>query len=131
MAEAGERVYTLMVEVGRVPGDGLPEDCDGAAILCFASGRSERHAVDETVAVLREAGMAPLEVESHGTIEEREAAGMPLSEEDRALAARALAENAVIVVQVVPFDDDAEEGAPPPAGPIAGRGPGRRQGERG
>src|SRR6056297_2319648 len=102
-------VYTLMVEVGRSEGDGLPEDCDGAAVLVFCAGRGERNAVDEAVAVLREAGMAPLSVESHGSIAEREAAGQPLSEEDAALAARALAENAVIVLQVMPFHDDDDE----------------------
>ncbi|MGW8187289.1 MAG: hypothetical protein ACWGNK_08475, partial [Desulfobacterales bacterium] len=41
--------------------DGLPEGATGAGLLCFASGRTERHAVDETVKVLKDAGMAPLE----------------------------------------------------------------------
>lgn len=110
--ERAEEVYTLMVEVGRAEGDGLPADCDGAALLCFASGRSERHAVDGTVVVLREAGLAPLSVESHGTVAEREAAEQPFSDEDRALAARAAEENAVIVVQLMPFSDDDAADAP-------------------
>jgi hypothetical protein len=104
-----------MVEVGRAEDDGLPEDCDGAAILCFSAGRTEREAVDGAVQVFREAGMAPLAVESHGTVGEREAQG-PLTEDDRTLAARALAENAVIVLQVVPFEDEEAGGGPRDAG---------------
>ena len=62
-----ETVYILLVEIGRVEGDGLPEGAAGAALVCYAAGRTERHAVDETVKVLREAGMAPLDVSSYGT----------------------------------------------------------------
>lgn len=102
-------VFLLMVEVGRSAGDGLPEDCDGAALLCFASGKTEKQAVDETVQVLRTAEMAPLSVESHGSVAERLAAGHPLSDDDRAFAHRALDENAVIVAQVVPFHDDDDD----------------------
>lgn len=132
-------VYTLMVEVGRAEDDGLPAGCDGAAILCFSAGRTEREAVDGAVAVLREAGMAPLSVESHGTIRDRERTG-PLTEDDHALAARALAEDAVIVLQVVPFEDeegtgDEDDGDGSGNGPgggagspalAGGRGPSRR-----
>lgn len=102
---AGLEVYTLMVEVGRAEGDGLPEGATGAALLCYAAGRTERHAVDETVAVLRQADLAPLEVEALGTIAEREAAGEEIGAEDRALMQRALAENAVIVAQLEVFRD--------------------------
>lgn len=104
-------VFLLMVEVGRSSGDGLPEDCDGAALLCFAAGRSERHAVDETVAVLRQADLAPLSVESHGSVAERVASGEELSEDDLSLARRALDENAVIVSQMIPFNDEEDESA--------------------
>ncbi len=95
-----ETVYILLVQTGRAEGDGLPGRATGAALICYASGRTERHAVDETVKVLREAGMAPLEVSSYGT---REAPELELGDEEKALMARALAENAVIVVQLTPL----------------------------
>ncbi len=103
MAEA--QVYTLLVQVGRAAGDGLPEGATGAALLCYAAGRTEKNAVDETVAVLRQADLAPLEVEAIGSLPEREAAGEEIGEEDRALMRRALDENAVIVVQVELLND--------------------------
>ena len=101
MADA---VYTLLVEVGRKADDGLPDGTTGAAMLCYASGKTEKAAVDATVAVLRDAGLAPLEVESYGSRPEREAAGEEIGPEDAALMDRALAENAVIVAQVTTFD---------------------------
>ena len=117
MAEKAElQVYTLMVDLGRKAGDGLPEGCDGAAMLCYCAGHSEREAVNETVSVLEAAGMAPLEVESHGTRAEREAEGHVIGTEDAALMERALAENAVIVAQLLPFTDadtDEPDAAPP------------------
>ncbi len=97
-----ETVYILLVETGRAEGDGLPEGATGAALICYASGRTEKHAVDETVKVLREAGMAPLEVSSYGT---QDALDLELGDEERALMARARAENAVIVAQVTILDD--------------------------
>jgi len=97
-----ERVYILMVEVGRATDDGLPDGATGAGLVCYASGRTERHAVDETVKVLREAGMSPLEVTSYGTREEPD---IELGEEDLALMQRALDENAVIVASMTTFDD--------------------------
>ncbi len=126
MADAPREVYTLMVELGRRAGDGLPEDCDGAALLCYAAARSEKEAVDETVAVLRQADLAPLTVEVHGSRAEREAEGQAISPEDHALMDRAIAENAVIVAQMLPFHDEDDEprSAPPreagPDGPDAG-----------
>ena len=103
MAES--QVYTLLVQVGRAAGDGLPAGATGAALLCYAAGRTERNAVDETVAVLRLAELAPLEVEALGTLAEREAAGEAIGDADRALMHRALAENAVVVAQVEVFHD--------------------------
>ena len=103
MAEA--EVYTLLVQVGRAAGDGLPEGATGAALLCYAAGRTEKNAVDETVAVLRQADLAPLEVEAIGSMAEREAAGEVIGDEDRALMQRALSENAVIVAQVELLQD--------------------------
>lgn len=97
-----ETVYILLVETGRIAGDGLPDGSTGAAMMCYASGRTERHAVDETVKVLREAGMAPLDVSSYGT---RDAPEVELGDEEKALMDRALAENAVIVASVTLLED--------------------------
>ena len=101
--KAPEQVYILLVEVGRLEGDGLPDSATGAALMCYASGRTEKHAVDETVKVLKEAGLAPLEVESYGTRDRPE--GMVLGPDELELMDRALAENAVIVASITTFDD--------------------------
>jgi hypothetical protein len=61
--------------------------------------------VRETVALLRAADMAPLEVTGHGSRGEREAAGEAIDPAEAALMDRALAENAVVVAQVTPFFD--------------------------
>ena len=98
-------VYTLVVEVGRKPGDGLPEGATGAALLCYATGVDEAEAVRETVAILKQAGLAPLDVTGHGTRRERTAAGDEIAAEEAALMQRAADENAVIVAQMTPFDD--------------------------
>jgi hypothetical protein len=101
----GAGVYTLLVEVGRKAGDGLPEGATGAGLLCYAAGRDEAEAVRETVALLKDADMAPLEVTGHGSRTEREAAGEAIDPAEAALMDRALAENAVVVAQVTPFFD--------------------------
>lgn len=98
-------VYTLLVEVGRRPGDGLPEGATGAALLCYATGVDEAEAVREAVAVLRQADMAVLSVEGMGTADERAAAGFAAEADEAALMAQAAAENAVVVAQVTPFFD--------------------------
>ena len=98
-------VYTLVVEVGRKPDDGLPETATGAALMCYASGVDEAEAVRETVAVLKQAGLAPLDVTGHGTLEERLAEGDEIGPDERDLMDRAGAENAVIVVQTNAFYD--------------------------
>ena len=103
--KARAEVYLLVVEVGRAPDDGLPDGAAGAALLCYAAGADEDEAVRETVALLRTAGMSPLEVTGYGTAAEREAEGEEIDPEHRAMMDRALAENAVIVVQVTPFSD--------------------------
>ena len=60
---------------------------------------------------MKQADMAPLDVTGHGTLDERLAAGHEIGEDERALMARAKAENAVIVVQVTPFfGDDQDNG---------------------
>ncbi|MXQ09378.1 hypothetical protein GQ651_16145 [Alphaproteobacteria bacterium GH1-50] len=108
-----QQVYTLVVQVGRKAGDGLPDGATGAALMCFASGVDEAEAVRETVAVLKQADLAPLDVTGHGTLDERLAEGHEIDEDERALMDRALADNAVIVVQMTPFfgDDDGEADA--------------------
>jgi len=103
------RVYTLVVDVGRKPGDGLPDASTGAALMVYASGVDEAEAVRETVAILKQADMAPLDVTGHGTADERRAQGQQIEPEEEALMARALAENAVIVAQVTPFFEEAKQ----------------------
>jgi hypothetical protein len=98
-------VYTLVVEVGRKAGDGLPDKATGAALMCYAAGIVEAEAVRETVAILKQADLAPLDVSGHGTRAEREEAGEEIAPEEIALMDRAAAENAVIVVQMTPFYD--------------------------
>lgn len=84
------QVYTLLVEVGRKQDDGLPEGCEGAALLCYTPARDEAEAVRETVAILKEAGLAPLDVSGHGTAEDREEEGHEIGPEERELMQRAL-----------------------------------------
>jgi hypothetical protein len=102
-----QEVYTLLVQVGRKPGDGLPEDATGAGMLCYVSARDEAEAVREAVTLLKAADLAPLDVTGYGTLAEREATG-EVSSEERELMTRACAENAVVVAEVTPFFD------PPP-----------------
>ena len=101
-------VYTLLVEVGRKSGDGLPDGATGAALMCYASGVDEEEAVRETVAVLKTADMNVLEVSGYGSLEEREAEGHDIPDEERALMARALDENSVIVAQTTVFREGDE-----------------------
>ncbi len=98
-----QQVFTLLVEIGRKSGDGLPKAATGAALVIYASGIDEAEAVRETVAILKQADTAPLDVTGYGTLAEREAEGHDISDEDRALMQRALDENAVIVAQMTPF----------------------------
>ena len=98
-------VYTLVVEVGRKAGDGLPNSATGAAVMCYASGVDEAEAVRETVAILKQADMAPLDVTGYGTPDDRRAAGHEIGAEEAELMQKALDENAVIVADVTPFFD--------------------------
>ncbi len=100
-----QQVYTLLVEVGRAPNDGLPKGSSGAALMCFASGVDEAEAVRETVAILKQADMAPLDVSGYGTLDERMSEGHDISEDERKLMQQALDQNSVIVAQVTPFFD--------------------------
>lgn len=100
-----QQVYTLLIEVGRKTGDGLPDGSTGAALMCYASGVDEAEAVRETVAILKQADLAPLDVSGYGTLDERLAEGHDISDEERDLMQRALEENSVIVAQMTPFFD--------------------------
>ena len=106
------QVYTLLVQLGRKDGDGLPGGATGAGPVCYASGVDEAEAVRETVAILKQADTAPLDVTGYGTLEEREAQGHEIDDEERALMLRALEENAVIVAQMTPFFDNEQLDAP-------------------
>lgn len=100
-----QQVFTLVVEVGRKAGDGLPDKATGAALIVYASGVDEAEAVRETVAVLKEADLSPLDVSGYGTLDERLESGDEIDAAERKLMDRALAENAVIVAQMNPFYD--------------------------
>lgn len=109
MTEAS--VFTLVVDCGRRPGDGLPEGARGARLLCHVAARTEADAVRAAVAVLRDAGLAPLDVTGYGSLEERLAAG-EVGAEERALIDRAAAERDVIVAEVTPrFAPDGSDGS--------------------
>jgi hypothetical protein len=66
----------------------------------------EAEAVRETVAILKQADMAPLDVSGYGTLEERLAEGHDIDQDERDLMQRAREENAVIVAQMTPFYDE-------------------------
>lgn len=101
-----QQVYTLAVEIGRKPGDGLPDGATGAGLMVFSSGVDEAEAVRETVAILKQADTAPLDVTGYGTLDERLAQGHEIGADERALMQRALDENAVIVAQMTPYFDE-------------------------
>jgi len=104
-----QQVFTLLVEVGRKQGDGLPTGSTGAALMIYASGIDEAEAVRETVAILKQADLAPLDVSGYGTLDERLAEGHEIADEERDLMQRALDENSVIVAQMTPFYDTPDD----------------------
>ncbi|MBM3604746.1 MAG: hypothetical protein FJX25_08320 [Alphaproteobacteria bacterium] len=106
-------VYTLVVELGRKAGDGLPKGATGAGLVCYAAGTDEAEAVRETVAILKQADMAPLDVTGYGTLDERLAEGHEIDDDERALMDRALTENSVIIAQMTPwFGDEPDRDSP-------------------
>jgi hypothetical protein len=64
---------------------------------------------DDSVAILKQADLAPLDVSGYGTLDERLAEGHDINEEERALMQRALAENSVIIAQMTPFFEGDEK----------------------
>lgn len=101
-----QQVFTLLVQAGRTAEDGFPEGSSGAALMIYASGVDEAEAVRETVAILKQADVAPLDVTGYGTLDERLAEGHDISEDERALMQRALDENSVIIAQMTPLFED-------------------------
>jgi hypothetical protein len=101
-----QQVFTLLVEVGRNENDGLPKGATGGALMCFSSGVDEAEAVRETVAILKQADLAPLDVTGYGTLEERIDQGHDINDEERDLMQQALDENSVVVYQLTPFFED-------------------------
>ncbi len=97
-----QQVYTPgWSEVGRKAGDGPAGRCHRRGADGLSSGVDEDEAVRETVAILKQADLNPLDVSGYGTLGERLAEGHDIPEEERALMARALgAENSVIVAQI-------------------------------
>ncbi|MEX2519205.1 MAG: hypothetical protein WD969_07740 [Paracoccaceae bacterium] len=89
----------------------MPKRATGGALLCYAAGADEAEAARETAAILKQAGLSVLEIQGHGTLAEREADGHEIGDEDRALMARALEENAVIVAEMTPLYDNEGLGA--------------------
>lgn len=100
-----QKVYTLLVQVGRKDGDGLPQGATGAGLMLFASGVDEAEAVRESVAILKQAGMNPLDVTGYGTLRDREEQGHEIGEDEKQLMQRALDENSVVVAQIEPYFD--------------------------
>lgn len=103
-------VYTLLVQVGRKKGDGLPKGASGGALMVYASGVDEAEAVRETVALLKQADLAPLDVSGYGSLEERLAEGHDISDDEKELMQRALDENSVVIAQMTPFFEDKKNG---------------------
>lgn len=101
-----QKVFTLLVQAGRSANDGFPKGATGAAMMIYASGVDEAEAVRETVAILKQADVAPLDVTGYGTLEERLSEGHDISEDERSLMQRALDENSVIIAQMTPLFED-------------------------
>jgi len=59
----------------------------------------------ETVAILKQADLAPLDVSGYGTLDERLAEGHDIPDDEKKLMQRARDENSVIVAQMTPFFD--------------------------
>jgi hypothetical protein len=105
----GPEVFTLMIECGRRNGDGLPAGAIGARLLAYAPGADELDAVRAAVALVKQAGFAPLDVEGHGALVERLADGQ-VGADERALIERAAREGAVVIAEVTPIFPEAEAG---------------------
>ena len=103
MTNKKKSVYSLIVQVGRSKNDGLPAGSTGAGLLCYASGIDEPEAVRETVAILKQADLAPLDDTGHGTVEDRLKGGEDIGEDELTLMERAENDISAIVAQMTPF----------------------------
>ncbi len=105
-----KEVFTLMVELGRIAGDDFPEKSTGGAMVIFAPSTEEAIAVRETVQLLREAGLNPLEVTNYGTVNERRDEGYEFSSDEEELVEEALREDAMIIIEKQVFYDEDDDG---------------------
>ena len=105
-----KEVFTLLVELGRIAGDDFPENATGGAMLIFTPAVDEAVAVRETVQLLREAGLNPLEVSNYGTMNERRDEGYEFTEEEMKLAEEARSDGAIIILEKQVFYDDDDDG---------------------
>jgi hypothetical protein len=101
-------VFTLLIDCGRRPGDGLPAGATGARLLAYAPGADGAAAARAAVALVKEAGFAPRDVAGHGSLAERLARG-PVGDGERALIARA-ARDGVVIADVTPLFPEADAG---------------------
>jgi len=82
----------------------------GAAMLLFTPALEEEAAVRETVQLLREAGLNPLEVTNYGSIDERREEGYEFSDDELELAQEALEEGASVIIEKTVFYDEEDNG---------------------
>ena len=87
----------------------MPKGSTGAALICYSSGASEAEAVRETVSVIRQAEVSPLDVISYGTISEREEDGAVIDDVEKELRHHALEENPVIIAQMTTLYDKGKQ----------------------
>ena len=97
------RVFTYLVQTGRAETDNLPAAATGAAMMCYAPGCDQESTGKEVFASLQNAGYAVTEVAGFGALEERLAAGHPISDEERLLMEEALAHDKLVIAQKKPL----------------------------
>ena len=114
--QAVAEAYRNLTAVGAKPlatTDNLNFGCTDPAACNYdpdaGIGVDEAEAVRETVAILKQAEMAPLDVTGYGTLEERKAQGHEIEADEIELMQKALDENAVIVAQVTPYFGDSDK----------------------
>ena len=98
-----QHIFTLIVVVGRSGNDGLPNNCSGAALICYCSGIDEAEAVRETINILKLSDMSPLSVTGYGTVEERIDEGHEIEEHEYELIKKAKNDNSVVIAEITPL----------------------------
>lgn len=76
-----------------------------AVLMCYASDMDDAKAARETVAVLKQADLATLDVSVYSTLNERPAEGHDIADQ-KTHRCSALEGNSVIVAQMTPFLDE-------------------------